>query len=57
MSQSHHRSRNAQHAVRKPSVPRAERKNWRETVDHGLEIFICIGHIVGAVMLVAEHLM
>lgn len=57
MPQSHHRSRNAQHAVRKPSVPRAERKNWRETVDHGLEIFICIGHIVGAVMLVAEHLM
>ena len=31
-------------------------KNWRRTVDRGLEIIICIGHSVGVVMLVADHL-
>ena len=31
-------------------------KDWRRTVDRGLEIIICIGHIVGVVMLIADHL-
>ena len=31
-------------------------KTWREVADRGLEIVICIGHIVGVVMLVIDHL-
>ena len=31
-------------------------KTWREVADRGLEIVICIGHIVGVVMLVVDHL-
>jgi hypothetical protein len=57
MPQSQRRGHKAKHAVSKQSVPQAERKDWRKTVDHGLEILICVGHIVGAFMLVAEHLM
>ncbi len=57
MSQSQRRGHKAKHAVSKQTVPQAERKDWRKTVDHGLEILICVGHIVGAFMLVAEHLM
>ena len=35
---------------------RPAEKSWRKSVDRGLEIIICIGHIVGAAMLVADHL-
>ena len=31
-------------------------KTWREMADRGLEIVTCIGHIVGVVMLVVDHL-
>ncbi len=57
MSHSQRRGHKVTHAASKPGLPQAEHKDWRKTVDHGLEILICIGHIVGAFMLVAEHLM
>ena len=41
--------------VRGVPLLRAE-KTWREVADRGLEIVICIGHIVGVVMLVVDHL-
>ena len=31
--------------------------NWREVADRGLEIVICVGHIFGVIMLIAEHLL
>ena len=51
-----HHGHRAKHAALQHSGSRPREKTWRETVDHGLEIIICIGHIVGATMLVAEHL-
>ena len=57
MSHSQRRRHKTTHAASKPSLPQAEHKDWRKTVDQGLEILISIGHIVGAFMLVAEHLM
>jgi hypothetical protein len=39
--------------VRGVPLLRAE-KTWREVADRGLEIVICIGHIVGVVMLVSR---
>ena len=46
----------AEHAARKRPGSRSGEKTWREIADRGLEIVICIGHIVGVVMLVADHL-
>ena len=46
----------ARHAARKRPHSRSEEKDWRKVADRGLEIVICIGHIVGVVMLVADHL-
>ncbi len=57
MPKSQRRGHKAIYTVSKQSLPQAEHQNWRKTVDHGLEILICVGHIVGAFMLVAEHLM
>ena len=57
MPKSQRRGHKAKYTVSKQSLPQAEHQNWRKTVDHGLEILICVGHIVGAFMLVAEHLM
>ena len=57
MPQSQRRDHKAKHAVSKQTMPQVEHQSWRKTVDHGLEILICVGHIVGAFMLVAEHLM
>ena len=31
--------------------------NWREMADRGLEIVMCVGHIFGVIMLIAEHLL
>ena len=46
----------ARHAARQRPASHPGEKTWREMADRGLEIVICIGHIVGVVMLVAEHL-
>ena len=43
-------------AARQRPASHPGEKTWREMADRGLEIVICIGHIVGVVMLVAEHL-
>ena len=51
-----HYDHSAGHAARKRPGSRADEKTWREIADRGLEIVICIGHIVGVVMLVADHL-
>ena len=51
-----HHGHNAKHAARKHPASRPVEKTWRKTVDRSLEIIICIGHIVGATMLVVEHL-
>ena len=45
-----------QHAACKRPHSRSGDKDWRKVADRGLEIVICIGHIVGVTMLVAEHL-
>ncbi len=44
------------HAAHRHAGSRPQEKDWRKTLDHGLEIFICFGHIVGATLLLAEHL-
>ena len=51
-----HHGQSTGHAARKRPSSRAGEKTWREVADRGLEIVICIGHIVGVVMLVADHL-
>ena len=51
-----HHGQSAGHAARKRPGSRSGEKTWREVADRGLEIVICIGHIVGVVMLVADHL-
>jgi hypothetical protein len=42
--------------TRPSTSSRASHLDWRKVADRGLEIVICIGHIVGVVMLVADHL-
>lgn len=49
-----YRKRPARYAGRAASSRFSE---WRESGDRMLEIFICVGHVIGAVMLVAEHLL
>jgi hypothetical protein len=51
-----HHGHGARQAARKRPGSRPEEKSWRRSVDRGLELIICIGHIVGVTMLVAEHL-
>ena len=46
----------ARHAAHERLGSRSGEKTWREVADRGLEIVICIGHIIGVVMLVADHL-
>ena len=55
-SKARHHDHSAGHAARKRPGSRPGEKTWREVADRGLEIVICIGHIVGVVMLVADHL-
>jgi hypothetical protein len=43
-------------AARQRPASHPGEKTWREMADRGLEIVICIGHIVGVVMLVIDHL-
>ena len=47
---------NAAHPARQRPGSHSGEKTWREVADRGLEIVICIGHIVGVVMLVVDHL-
>ena len=51
-----HRGHNATHPARQRPASHSGEKTWREVADRGLEIVICIGHIVGVVMLVVDHL-
>ena len=51
-----HHDHSAGHAARQRHGSHSGEKTWREVADRGLEIVICIGHIVGVVMLVADHL-
>ena len=51
-----HHDHSAGHAARKRRGSHSGEKTWREVADRGLEIVICIGHIVGVVMLVVDHL-
>ena len=51
-----HRGHATRHGARKRPHSRSGEKDWRKVADRGLEIVICIGHIVGVVMLVADHL-
>ena len=46
----------AAHPARQRLGSHPGEKTWREVADRGLEIVICIGHIVGVVMLVVDHL-
>ena len=52
-----HRGHNAGHPARQRPASHSGEKTWREVADRGLEIVICIGHIVGVVMLVVDHLL
>ncbi|MCA7121219.1 MAG: hypothetical protein LGL72_17900 [Acidibrevibacterium sp.] len=52
-----HHGRNAGYAARQRPGSHSGEKTWREVADRGLEIVICIGHIVGVVMLVVDHLL
>ena len=36
---------------------RASEADWRKVADRGLEIVICVGHIFGVIMLIADHLL
>ena len=51
-----HHGQSARHAAHKRLGSLSGEKTWREVADRGLEIVICIGHIVGVVMLVVDHL-
>ena len=51
-----HHGHRGQHAAHRHAGSRPGEKDWRKTLDHGLGVFICLGHIVGATLLVAEHL-
>ena len=51
-----HHGHNAGPAARQRPASHSGEKTWREMADRGLEIVICIGHIVGVVMLVVDHL-
>ena len=51
-----HRGHSAGYAARQRPASHSGEKTWREVADRGLEIVICIGHIVGVVMLVVDHL-
>ena len=51
-----HHGHNAGHAARQRLGSHSGEKTWRDVADRGLEIVICIGHIVGVVMLVVDHL-
>ena len=51
-----HRGHSAGYAARQRPGSHSGEKTWREVADRGLEIVICVGHIVGVVMLVVDHL-
>ena len=51
-----HRGHSAGYAARQRLGSHSGEKTWREMADRGLEIVICVGHIVGVVMLVVDHL-
>ncbi len=51
-----HHGHRGQHAAHRHAGSRPGEKDWRKTLDHGLGVFICLGHIVGATLLLAEHL-
>ena len=51
-----HHGQSAGYAARQRPASHPGEKTWREVADRGLEIVICIGHIVGVVMLVVDHL-
>ena len=51
-----HHGHSAGYAARQRPGSHSGEKTWREVADRGLEIVICIGHIVGVVMLVVDHL-
>ena len=51
-----HHGHSARHAAHERPGSHSGEKTWREMADRGLEIIICVGHIVGVVMLVADHL-
>ena len=51
-----HNGHSAGYAARQRLGSHSGEKTWREVADRGLEIVICIGHIVGVVMLVVDHL-
>ena len=51
-----HHGHSAGYAARQRPASHSGEKTWREVADRGLEIVICIGHIVGVVMLVVDHL-
>ena len=53
---SRYRGHSAEYAARRRPGSHSGEKTWREVADRGLEIVICIGHIVGVVMLVVDHL-
>ena len=52
-----HHGQSAGYAARQRLDSHSGEKTWREVADRGLEIVICIGHIVGVVMLVVDHLL
>ena len=53
---SRYRGHSAAHPAHERIGSHSGEKTWREVADRGLEIVICIGHIVGVVMLVVDHL-
>ena len=52
-----HHGQSAGYAARQRPASHPGEKTWREVADRSLEIVICIGHIVGVVMLVVDHLL
>ena len=58
MSQSRRRrGHKVKHPAYKSSQPRPKHKDWRKSADRTLEVVICVGHIMGVVMIVVDHLL
>ncbi len=51
------RGSSAKHPARKSNYRRTTQKDWGQSVDKALEVFVCFGHIVAAVTLIVEHLL
>lgn len=58
MSQSRRRrSHNAKRTIRRGGCYTGVQNDWRKSADRTLDLFLCVSHMVAAVILIAEHLL